>query len=155
MELVTIEVKLPKEVYDSASEILAKQGLTMEDVRYEQIPKEKKVLIIDDIDQVKQSSFDAFLSKIDDKFEFFIFTSNRLLDLNLFERMKEQLKAADSIYRYQIMPFYADKRLELIQRIVTLNTTDKSSISKTVHALSDTLTAQRRFISLDPDFIIK
>ena len=31
MELVTIEVKLPKEVYDSAWEILAKQGLTMED----------------------------------------------------------------------------------------------------------------------------
>ena len=31
MELVTIEVKLPKEVYDSASEILEKQGLTMED----------------------------------------------------------------------------------------------------------------------------
>lgn len=29
--MVTIEVKLPKEVYDSASEILAKQGLTMED----------------------------------------------------------------------------------------------------------------------------
>ena len=29
MELVTIEVKLPKEVYDSASEILAKQGLTL------------------------------------------------------------------------------------------------------------------------------
>ena len=31
MELVTIELKLPKEVYDSASEILAKQGLSMED----------------------------------------------------------------------------------------------------------------------------
>ena len=31
MELVTIEVKLPKEVYDSALEILAKQGLSMED----------------------------------------------------------------------------------------------------------------------------
>ena len=31
MELVTIEVKLPKEVYDRASEILAKQGLSMED----------------------------------------------------------------------------------------------------------------------------
>lgn len=31
MELVTIEVRLPKEVYDSASEILAKQGLSMED----------------------------------------------------------------------------------------------------------------------------
>ena len=31
MELVTIEVKLPKEVYDSASEILEKLGFTMED----------------------------------------------------------------------------------------------------------------------------
>lgn len=31
MELVTIEVKLPKEIYDKASEILVKQGLTMED----------------------------------------------------------------------------------------------------------------------------
>lgn len=31
MEMVTIEVKLPKEIYDEASEILAKQGLTMED----------------------------------------------------------------------------------------------------------------------------
>ena len=30
MELVTVEVKLPKEIYDKASEILAKQGLTME-----------------------------------------------------------------------------------------------------------------------------
>ena len=31
MELVTIEGKLPKEVYDRASEILAKQGLSRED----------------------------------------------------------------------------------------------------------------------------
>ena len=30
MELVTVEVKLPKEIYEKASEILAKQGLTME-----------------------------------------------------------------------------------------------------------------------------
>lgn len=30
MELVTVEVKLPKEIYDKDSEILAKQGLTME-----------------------------------------------------------------------------------------------------------------------------
>ena len=31
MEMVTIEVRLPKEIYDKASEILARQGLTMED----------------------------------------------------------------------------------------------------------------------------
>ena len=31
MEVVTIEVKLPRETYDKASEILARQGLTLED----------------------------------------------------------------------------------------------------------------------------
>ena len=47
MELVTVEVKLPKEIYDKASEILAKQGLTMalslffeETVRLGRIPFE-------------------------------------------------------------------------------------------------------------------
>ena len=31
MEMVTIEVSLPKEIYDKVSEILAKEGLTLED----------------------------------------------------------------------------------------------------------------------------
>lgn len=31
MEMVTIEVKLPKEIYDQATEILAKQGFTLEE----------------------------------------------------------------------------------------------------------------------------
>lgn len=31
MEMVTIEVRLPKEIYDKVSEILAKEGLTLED----------------------------------------------------------------------------------------------------------------------------
>lgn len=31
MELVTIEVMLPKEIYDKVSEILAKEGLTLEE----------------------------------------------------------------------------------------------------------------------------
>ena len=32
MEMVTVEVNLPKEIYDKAAEILAEHGLTMEDV---------------------------------------------------------------------------------------------------------------------------
>lgn len=31
MEMVTIEVRLPKEIYDKVSEILAKEGLTLEE----------------------------------------------------------------------------------------------------------------------------
>lgn len=123
--------------------------------RYEQISKEKKLLIIDDIDQIKQNSLDSFLSQIGEKFEYIIFASKQLIDLSLFERMKTQLKAVDSIYRYKVMPMYSDKRSELIQRVVSLKASDPSSVPKTSKILTDAINAQRRFISLDPDFIIK
>ena len=123
--------------------------------RYEQIPKEKKILIIDDIDQIKQNSFDSFLSQIGERFEYIIFASKQLIDLSLFERMKTQLKAVDSIYRYKVMPMYSDKRGELVMRIVALKAADPASVPKTTKILTDAINAQRRFISLDPDFIIK
>lgn len=123
--------------------------------RYEQFPIEKRVLIVDDIDQIKPNSFDYFMSQIGEKFEYLIFSSKQMIDLDLFERMKTQLKAIDSVYRYKILPMYSDKRNELIQRIVSLKSTDSTTVNKTSQKLSDAINAQRRFISLDPDFIIK
>ena len=123
--------------------------------RYEQIPKERKVLIIDDFDQIKSSSLDMFMSQIGEKFEYFIFSSKELIDVSLLERTKAQLKAVDSIYRYKIMPLYADKRQELIERVVKIKATDPSSVAKISKILTEAITAQRRFINLDPDFIIK
>ena len=60
MEMVTIEVKLPKEIYDKASEILAGQWFTMEDalilffeetVRLGRIPFEYTV---EDLEEVRR-----------------------------------------------------------------------------------------------------
>jgi len=123
--------------------------------RYEQIPKSRKVLIIDDTDIIKPSSFDSLLPQLADKFEYTIFASSQPIDFSFFERAKSQLKAGDSIPRYKIMPLFSDKRQELIERIVMLKAADPASVSKTSKLLADAITAQRRFISLDPDFIIK
>ncbi len=124
-------------------------------IRFEQLPKEQKVLIIDDMDQVKTKSLEAFLYQIGDRFEYQIFASSQLIDLSLFERIKAQLKATDSVYKFQIMPMYLDKRHALIERIVAKKIADPTAINKTIKILSDAITTQRRFISLDPDFIIK
>ena len=53
------------------------------------------------------------------------------------------------------MPLYADKRQELIERVVKIKATDPSSVAKISKILTEAITAQRRFINLDPDFIIK
>lgn len=123
--------------------------------RYEQIPKDKKVLIIDNADQVKRDSLNAFLANIDERFGYVVLVSKQLIDISLFERMKAELETVNSVYRYRILPLYSDKRNELIERVVSLLIEDSGAVPKISHVLSETITAQRRFISLDPDFTIR
>ena len=123
--------------------------------RFLQIPKDRRIIIVDDIDQIKSESFESLVDYLKDLFEYFIFTSKQLLDLSLVNRMKVLLKANDSLFRFKIMPFFSDKRYELIQKLVGITIGDKSLITKTTEMLANAINSQRRFISLDPDFIIK
>lgn len=123
--------------------------------RFLQISKERRILIIDDIDQINQESFDCFIAQLDDTFEYFIFASKQIIDISLLDRMKVFLKTTDLVYKYRLTPFYSDKRHELIEKVVSLKMDDPASVSKTANLLSEAIKAQKRFISLDPDFIIK
>lgn len=123
--------------------------------RFLQLPKEKRILIIDDIDMIQRSSFEYFTLQLTETFGHFIFASKQVLDLDLLSRMKPLLQAEDSVYRYRIAPFYTDKRNELVRKVVGILAEDKSSIEATSTQLSEAIRAQRRFISLDPDFIIQ
>ena len=122
--------------------------------RFQQMPKEKKVVIIDDADQISKDSFDPFLNYLLTTFEYVILASKQLFDLDLFERVKSIFEAEGVLYRYTIHPFYADKRKELIRKIVEIKAVDKSTIEKTTELLSNAIASQRRSIMLDPDFII-
>lgn len=123
-------------------------------IRFDQMPKENKVLIIDDIDQIKSSDFEKYITSLNEKFEYFIFASKSVLDIDMLERMKGALKVNNHIYKYTIMPFFADKRKELIEKIVSLKVDDKTTVPKTTKILCEAIKTQKRFISLDPDFII-
>lgn len=123
--------------------------------RFLQLPKEKRALVIDDVDQVSSDSLTQFIGQLDDVFEYYIFSSKQLIDLSLFERMKAQLKTSDSVYKYKISPLYADKREEVIDRVVRLKIEDKIKIGNTIKSLCEAINAQKNYISLDPDFVIK
>lgn len=123
--------------------------------RFLQTPKSKKVLIIDDIDQIQQKYFESFVEQMNNYFEYFIFASRQFVDLSLFERMKVQLKASDTIYKYKIAPLYADKRQEIISKVVALKAADETEIPRIVKLLCEAITSQKNFMNLDPDFVIK
>ncbi len=96
-----------------------------------------------------------FASLIDELFGTIIFSTKQTLDMSLVDRMKAQLRAVDSVARYEIMPLFADKREELIRKTVSVIIPDQVQQEKTIRVLVETINAQRRFILLDPDFIIK
>ena len=124
-------------------------------IRYTQIPKERKVVIIDDIDQIDHKSIDHFFKYLESCFELCVFSSHDTIDLNILDRMKAQLNAGDSIPKYQIEPMYSDKRMELIANIVRIKVPDTSSQKITVDALVAGISSQRQFFNLNPGFIIK
>lgn len=123
-------------------------------IRFKQLPKEKRVVIIDDADQISSDSFEPFVHFLAESFELIIIASKQVLDFNLVERTKAIFNTDLSLSKYTIMPLYSDKRHDLIRKVVDLKTPDKTVVDKTTKLLSDSITSQRRSIILDPDFII-
>ena len=122
--------------------------------RFLQIPKEKKIVFVDDADQISRECFDLFIRDMADRFEYIIIASKQYLELNLLDRAKSILEVEDSMHRYSILPFYQDKRVELIRKVVSLKSTDMTTVENITNVLTESLASKRRSIILEPDFII-
>ncbi|WP_068786914.1 metallophosphoesterase [Paenibacillus phocaensis] len=123
--------------------------------RFQQIPTEKKVFIIDDVDLLVPDHFERLIEAVQNEFSYFIFSSKKNYNLDVIEQMKEFLKTSDSIFKYELTLFYADKRNELIEKSVACHITEPTLKNKIVRSISDTVNSQKRLIRLDPDFILK
>ncbi len=123
--------------------------------RFEQISKDKKIFLIDDVDLIKPDHFEKLISGVCEEFSYFIFASKHTHNLDMIERMKTYLKTADSIHKYQLTMFYSDKRNQLIQKAVECHLNDQFAIEKVTQQVSELIKAQKRLIRFDPDFILK
>lgn len=124
--------------------------------RFQQLPPEKRVLIIDNIDQIKATDFDRYISEVSKDFGIMIFSTKKIINLDMIERIKVRLKYENAIISYRITPFFSDKRQELIRKLVEIKHKENQSIEveKVTEILCDSIKHQKSFISLDPDFII-
>lgn len=123
-------------------------------IRFQQQPSSNKVLIIDDIDQINSRDLQDYINAVSLTFDFIILASNNIFDLDVFERMRAEINADGSMHKYRIMPFYYDKRKELVSKIVAArNNTCEDSV-RIIEQLCDSLEKQKRFLNLTPSFII-
>lgn len=124
--------------------------------RFLQLPPENKVLLIDDIDQIKRQDFENYIAGQADQFGLMIFATKDVIDFDMLQRMKTVSKSDDAVAKYKILPFFADKRRELIEKLVALKHKKDPSIdvAETADKLCDSITLQKRYVTLEPEFII-
>lgn len=123
--------------------------------KFEQLPKEKKVLFIDNAHQIDKTLYVSFLREIDDLFEYIICTTKTVIELDVTERIKVDLDKS-KFRRYRILPFYSDLRHQLVKNIVKIRIPNNEEEQDNItNRITDVLKSQRKIFSLDPCFIIQ
>ena len=125
--------------------------------QFDRIPMSQRILIIDDIDQVKNN--DSLLTEAGEKFGKIIFSRNKTQSLNLvdFNNLED---AYENTITFLIEGFYKSKREELIRKVYSLLCVKNGTIfkendyTKFSKKLSNIVETNLTLFSLNPFMII-
>lgn len=121
--------------------------------KFLQIPKEKKILLIDDIHNIDKNQIYTVLKWAEEYFGIVIYTTKELIELDLAERVKQTVEL-EKYSRYKILPLYKSKRELLISRIVNIREEGKDN-KEICDKIAYAIKAQRKMYSMNPSFIIQ
>ncbi|MGE1061239.1 metallophosphoesterase [Megasphaera paucivorans] len=123
--------------------------------KYQQTEKNKKVLIVDGWEQLKEENKKQLQKVIEVNFDFIIFSANEERK-NIVELVENEIVKADYFEELRIKPFFAEKRSQLVKKICLLNSTYTSEDADGVNKLIDRLVYNNsNLFSLNPGFIIR
>lgn len=121
--------------------------------KFMQIPKEKKILLIDDIHNIDKNQIYTVLKWAEEYFGIIIYATRELIELDLAERVKQTVKL-EKFSRYKILPMYKRKREILISKIVDLREEGQNN-KEICNKIADAIKVQRKMYSMNPSFIIQ
>lgn len=122
-------------------------------IRFQQLPKDKKVLIFDNVDRIKDTHFKYFFEKVEVIFGYYILGSKQTIELDVFERIKKEIGENKDISRYKLTHWYRDKRKQLIRAVAETELHSGEDIDLITDQLDSAIKSQQMFSSLTPDFI--
>lgn len=123
--------------------------------RFEQMSADKKILLIDNVNKISSQAFTSFLEKTRTIFGKIIYSTKEIIEIDPSERIKHHLEDLN-VQTYKILPFYAEKRKGLVEKIVNITVpNDYEQQQDITNRLVSVLKSQRRLFSLDPAFIIQ
>ena len=122
--------------------------------KYQQVDKKQKVLIIDDTDKIKATTFDRMFESLRCEFGNIILISQVKWEFDLKKYAKEDI-GEDNIVKYKINPFYTEKRKQLIKEICEIKNLSCEVDMGLVDRINDFIRTQMSYFKFDPDFIIR
>lgn len=120
-----------------------------------QKPKEMHAICVDGLHSLEKYQANMLLQKLEEFFDIIIYSTKEVVELDPAERFKQSAEIS-LYYQYKILPFYADKRAELIRKIIELKYNEnEEENAQLAERIEETLKSLRKMYSMNPAFVIQ
>lgn len=123
--------------------------------RFQQLDKEQKCIIIDGWDLIDSKvNLDKLIALLDEEFGIIVYSTNNS-EISIIDFINEKISKNEKIIRFEIKPFYKDKRNELVQKLCQLkNNSESIDIDRINNTIDSVVKNNMDMFSLNPAFII-
>lgn len=123
---------------------------------FQNVPSDKKVIIIDDLHRISPKHLNKFLRGIEDIFGTIVVASEETSQFDIVQMVKDNIKASKEFKKVSISRLYAEKRLSLIQKIVLIKTdNDELKAAGIARTLEQCLNSYKLAFRTDIDFVVQ
>ena len=120
--------------------------------RFLQADSDDKIVVVDDIHLVPEKIQQNLFRYLDDHFGIVLVMAKAEIELDIFERLKQRLYTENYLY-YRIRSFYADKREQLIRKIVNLKIEQEETRERQISIICDTLAKHKYPFIWNAEFV--
>lgn len=121
--------------------------------RFQQMDTKNLALIVDDVETIKYTYREKFIDYINENFGLIIETCQQDIELDIVKRIKTKHDRKDYMI-FRIEPFYADKRQELVTKVIDIIGHDGRNRENVISALCLSLSRQKTLYNWSPSFIV-
>lgn len=118
-----------------------------------QVDKVKKVVLIDDLDKIKEKYIAPLEKYLYNSFGHVVSVVAPKWEVDLVNLVKEELEESEEIAKYRLLPFYLSKRLQLVKNLISIYGDGGSDVDKQAEEINKFICDQIKLFTLSPKFI--
>lgn len=122
--------------------------------RFMSVGKEEKIVIVDDIHTIPEALVGDFFRYLDEQFGIVVLTMHSEIELDFFERLRQRALMEGYVH-YHIRSLYADKRKELVEKIVRLLEVQEDTQERTVIQICENLAKHKMEYVWNANFVVQ